>query len=683
MKRLMAAALILSAIGALGVWFGLPVYAENQFRQSLDAWAASRPGDRAGYAVAKLDYWTGRATVGSMTEVVELQAGSTTVVLAVTLNDILIEEYDFRAAGRAIQGQADPADRIAGRVSWQSVAFENEARTLKGSGGAGSIANFAAARIDPLTPLNADGISFSLYEQAPVQASMAEGGDSLTVKAGPFRVSEYSSSGFSEFAAGALEVGFAGKNDQAASLSWESMTARGLARGEPTELAMAENLGFRFRFDMPAGSTDTHADGNFPGAPTRGTFGWDVYRIEAARFDEQVIDLYRDMIGLLARPDPQGSNEDIAALAEKAVQVLERADALGTGARRTLVENMFADIGGIQEMAIDRMVASDLVGLKFGRMETAGQRQTDALGNASSLDSSIMRDVDLTALPSYLRKVLGVPVTVESLAHAESFYRKNTIAAAIPALDFGVWEATGQKVRTPDGQEVSIERMSMESFRANDAGDVTLAFSFEGLGVDLAAVPQGETPESDMALAVLKSQGIEELKMDMRVAVAFSPSRGELAMQQVGIGVGGLASVYTRGVLGGLDVEQIRTMPPETRSSAIMSSVINQLEVELTDLGGRDIGFAMMGGQSGAKPEEMALALSLQANEVIGSLGSVRAEQIGQAVAGFVLSGGKLTLKASPEQPAPVVQLMLKAQSEGPAAVLELLKAEAEHQPPQ
>ncbi len=106
---------------------------------------------------------------------------------------------------------------------------------------------------------------------------------------------------------------------------------------------------------------------------------------------------------------------------------------------------MSVNIAGLQEMKIERMLASDLSGLTFGRMESTGQHQKDALGNVSSLESSVMRDVDLTALPGYLRKVLGNPVTVESLERVVDFYRDSTIAEATPAISFGVWEARGQK----------------------------------------------------------------------------------------------------------------------------------------------------------------------------------------------------------------------------------------------
>ena len=683
MKRLMVAALVLSAIGGLGIWFGLPVYAENQFRQSLDAWAASRPSGKAGYAVAKLDFWAGRATIGSLTEVVVLRCGKQVAQLEVTLNDLVIDGYDFQAADRAIRGAATAGDVLASRVSWQSIAFTNDDQAFKGQAGAGSIVNFAAEQVDPLSLHNLQGISFDQFQQMPLEAVFEKDDLTLTGTAGPFVVTGYNGKGFDEARLGAFEAGLTGGNDQTATMSWESMSAKRLVRGEPTTLANAENLGFRARFDLAPTLTDEQANRPLSGQPTRGAIGWDVYRIEDARFDENVVALYRSMIALLAQSDAEISEAQIAELAEQAVQTIERAEQLKTGAKLTLLENMSVNIAGLQEMKIERMLASDLSGLTFGRMESTGQHQKDALGNVSSLESSVMRDVDLTALPGYLRKVLGNPVTVESLERVVDFYRDSTIAEATPAISFGVWEARGQKVSTLDGQNISIDRIALDAFKANEEGDATLALSLEGMGLDLAGLPKGSNPQADMGIAVLKSQGIEQLKMNMGISVEFSPTRGELAMHEAVFGADGIASLKAVGLLGGINVEEMRDMPAEAMSGAMMATVISQLEVEFTDLGGRDIAFALMGQQSDAKPEDMAFGLSLQAEQMIGSLGSARAEQIAQAVAAFVLSGGAVLVRANPKTPAPLVQFMLKAQTEGPEAVLELLQAEAEHTLPQ
>ncbi len=62
---------------------------------------------------------------------------------------------------------------------------------------------------------------------------------------------------------------------------------------------------FRARFDLAPTLTDEQANRPLSGQPTRGAIGWDVYRIEDARFDENVVALYRSMIALLAQSDAE------------------------------------------------------------------------------------------------------------------------------------------------------------------------------------------------------------------------------------------------------------------------------------------------------------------------------------------------------------------------------------------
>lgn len=680
MKRWMAIALILSMIGAAGVWFGLPVYAENQFRQTLDAWVASRQGTKAGYAVAKLDYWAGKATIGSMTEVIEIEADEGPIRLAITFTDLVIQDYDIQAAGRALRGESDPGDRIASLISWQSLTFANGSDTLKGRGGAGSIGDFAADRVDPLQPLSPEGLRFSRFEQDPIELAFANDAVSLSGTAGPFSVAGYDDRGFSELDLGAFEMGLASADDQAISVSWKSLSAGGLVRGAPSDLARLENKGFLLRFDLAGGQASGQTMPGLPGSPVKGTLRWHTWRVEGARIDEQSFQLWQRIFHLLSKHESEVPEKDVAALLELSIRVLERGQELQVGARKTIVENLAMDMGEFQDLSVERVEVTGARGLSFDKLVSIGQSQADQLGNLSTLERSSASDIDLSALPAYLRKVLGDPVTVETMDKAGDFYRDNTIASAIPAIDFGVWETIGQRVRTAEGQEVFIERSALERLRANQEGDVTMAFAIEGLGVDTSSL-FGSDSNADMALGVLKSSGIENLKMNMALAVEFSPSRGELIIPAAGFGADGIARVAVSGLMEGLDVEQLRHLPEGARASALMSMNISKLDVGLTDLGGRQIAFALLGGQSGASPEEMAQALALQTRAIIGGLGSERAAAIGEAIGEFVLSGGVLELKAVLERPLPIAQLIIATEAEGPAAVLEILRVEAARAP--
>lgn len=681
MKRLMAAALILSAIGALGVWLGLPVYAENQFRKSLDTWAASRPGDRAGYAVAKLDYWAGRATVGSLTEVIEVDAADAPSLFLVTFSDLVIEDYDFAAAERAVSGHAGKGDRIARQIAWGTIQIENEAGTLNAVGGEGFIKDFAASSIDPLRPLGARGVSFQAFAQSPIDVTTTGGEAELSGRLGASSVIGYNGNGFRNLSVGETRVELAAEEAGGLVVGWTGIEAAGLLRGEPTTLATLEYQGFYTEFALQADSAGGEVVDGLSRKPVKGRIGWDAYRAEDIRLDEDIVGLYRTLIGMLSNKDVDPDAEVLAALAESALVLLERAEALRTGAARVIVENMIFEVEDVQSLSVARLEASDIEGLRFGKMEVFDQKQIDALGNRSELERSSMTGFDLSEIPSYLRMILGQPVTVDSLDKAATFYRQNTIAAAIPAIDFGVWESVGQTITTMDGQNIAIDRVAMDSWKADAEGDIRLAIAFEGIALDLKGLPADDA-NAQMGLAILESQGLEQLKIDMIFDLDFSPSRGELELRRLSFGVDQLVDLDVSAKVSGLDVEQIRHLPEEARASALMAAVVRQVELTLADDGGRDIAFALMGGQSGASKEEMAQAMAQQAQGMFASLGSSRALDIGDVVGAFVLNGGVLKLKAAALEPLPIVQLMLAMQTEGLGAVLDLLQMQAEHQPP-
>lgn len=681
MKRLIAAAFLLSGIAAAGVWFGLPVYAENQFRQSLDAWAASRPGGRAAYADATLDYWAAQATLGSVTDVIPFSVGGETILVFATAKGVVIEGYDFAAANRVAAGESPEGEQIARRVSWRSIEFVNEAGNLTATGGEGGIDGFSAAAINPLNPREAAGVQMAAFRQTPMQIEFTEDGGAIQATIGNVSARNFSARGFDEISIGPVIVEMATGADANAELTMAGVKASGLVRGEPTRLALYESSGDRISFDFPADAASEMAPDEFRAERLKGHFGIGKSRLEDVRIDEQQYGLYRQVIELLAEQDRSRRLDHAAPLGESMIRLLERAVELETGIGTFAFERLELEMQDLQSLTISSIAGQDSIGLRLGSIEILDQVQTDAEGNRISLERAVTRGSDLTALPDYLRKVFGSPVSEDSLERAEAFYRDNPIAATIPAIDFGSAEYTGQKVEMATGQTLEFGAIRMDAMKADAKGDITLAFGFDGVTADLSALQDAPDPQAQMGFAILQSQGVEQLDMGFSVALQFSPADGELRVNGVEVAEQHLASVGVNGVIGGIDVEKMRQLPPEARSSVLMSAALSRLEVSLTDLGGRDIAFHMMGGQSGASPEEIAFALSLQAREMLDSLGTVRAADIGDAAAAFLVSGGGLRLTANSDEPLPVAQVMLLAQTEGPGAVLDLLKVEAEHLP--
>jgi len=74
MKKFIIAG-VAALIAAVGAWFGIPVYADGEFKGALDGYFAGKTDERTGYQNAKLDYWKDQAEVGAVTDVVTVDVG--------------------------------------------------------------------------------------------------------------------------------------------------------------------------------------------------------------------------------------------------------------------------------------------------------------------------------------------------------------------------------------------------------------------------------------------------------------------------------------------------------------------------------------------------------------------------------------------------------------------------------
>ncbi|WP_416896559.1 MAG: hypothetical protein ACMVY4_13580 [Minwuia sp.] len=666
MKKVALLAIGLAVIAA-GVYFGLPAFADRQFRKALDVHVAARGSDAAGYSDAAYDYWTGAARIGSFRDVVVLPFGDAMLAVSVRIDGLAIDGVDLDALEDATAGD------VARSASWTGVVISMGDGAVVATGGAGRMEALSLAGTGGL--YGPENIRFATLIQDPLDLVVASDGLSGTGRLGGIEVTDYAGSAIGRFSAGpaALDLQASeGTRENRIAMGWETLVLNGLARGEPATLDSGEHRGMFVDFDV------RDADGT----PLKGRFAYGAYAVEKARFDERVLGTYAAILKLAGEREGEPSPEETAAAIELVIASLERAVALETGAERFSLNDLAVEMPGVQEQHMDSISGGPVRGLSLTSVETLGQKQTDALGNRTSVRRSVITGVDLNGVPAYLREVLGAPVTAGSLKAAGDFFRTRPLADTVPPFDFGAWHSEDQTISTASSGTFHIERLSMDAMKADGQGNLEMSFSVAGIGVSLDSVPPA-SPEAVAIFEAMRADGIEEIELDVGVAVRAGLADGLIRVEKLALTADRLADLQFSAEVNGLDFEQLRGMPAEQRSQAMMLAPLSSAGVTLSDRGLRRLMLKVVSGNSGAEADEVAHVLALQAEQIAAGFGSPRAVAIGETVAQFLLSGGEIRLAADITPPVPLLQLMLAAQTAGPGEVLEKMNVTAEHSPQQ
>lgn len=677
MKKLIIAG-IAAAVAAVGAWFGVPVYADGEFKGALDNYFAGRTDERAGYQNAKLDYWKDRAEVGTVTDVVTIDVGGETLRMLVTVNDLTIEGYDLDAASTASTGADGKIEQLAERISWSGFTMTNEAGGGVLTGKAGALSGVKADKLDLNHILGTVGAEFADIKQADVGFEWQEGTDSIKAGLGAFAASDARSGGVSALNIGNLSLGgtFA-KNEMSGdfSVDWGSLALEGLKIGALVSVRSAETHSSNASFNILA----PNRAGGAP-EPIAGSISYDTYLLKNADLDPAVFSIYPRMLEMLERTAGEPKPEEIAQLFEYLVAMMENVVAKNTGMDVFEMTNLVIDIPKIQTQTIDRISAQDYRGLKIGLMEVSGVKQTTPVGATTSIDSFVNQGADLSALPAYLRTVLGDVVTPDSLAHAQNYYRDTTIAAAIPAITFGRWHLKNQNITLPDDTSILIGDVSMVPMRADTGGEVQFATIVSGIDLPMEKLALRD-PRAGAALAMLQAQGIEQLSLGYRIDVTASPKAGTVNIDDLSVALKELAAVNISGKVSGIDIEELRKLPEQEWTGPLMQAGIGGLAIEAKDERLRAIALKAFSEQRGGTPDQVAEGLAAQAEQLAAQLGSARAASIGKALAAFLREGGSLKVIAAKTDPTPIIDIMMATQTQGPPAVLELLQIEAVHTP--
>ena len=677
MKKLITAG-IAALIAAAGAWFGVPVYADGEFKGALDGYFAAKTDERAGYQNAKLDYWKDRAQVGTVTDVVTIDIGGETLRMLVTVNNLVIEGYDLDAASTASAGADGKVEQLAERISWSGFTMTNEAGGGMLTGKAGALSGVKADKLDLNNILGTIGAEFADIKQADVGFEWQEGTDSIKAGLGAFAASNARSGGVIALKIGDLSLGGAfAKNEVSGdfSMDWGSLALNELRIGDLIAIKRAEINSLMASFSILA----PNRAGGEP-EPVAANISYDTYLLKNADLDPAAFNIYPRMLEILKRPAGEPKPEEIAQIFELFVTIMETVVAKNTGMDVFEMTNLVIDIPKLQTQTIERISAQDYRGLKVGLMEISGVKQTTTLGATSSIDSFAYEDADLSALPAYLHTVLGDVVTPDSLAHAQNYYRDTTIAAAIPAITFGRWHLKNQNITLPDDTSIRIGDVSMVPMRADANGQVQFATIVSGIDLPMDKLALRD-PRAGAALAMLQAQGIEQLSLGYGIDVTASPKAGTVNIDDLSVTLKELAAVNISGKVSGIDIEELRKLPEQEWTGPLMQSGIGGLTIEAKDEGLRAIALKVFSEQRGGTPDQVAEGLAAQAEQLAAQLGSARAASIGKALAAFLREGGSLKVTAAKTDPTPIIDIMMATQTQGPPAVLELLQIEAVHTP--
>lgn len=690
MKRTAILILLGAAVAAAGLWFGLPVYAEQQFRNALDSYAAGRGDDRVGHGGVRVDYWNDRAELGSFTDRVDIPAGGgRTLSLLVTLRDVAVEDYNLDALNRALAGAGGEGPALASRLSWSGLSV---ARAADGvtflTGGAGALDGVRAMRLGAPLLLAASGLQLDGLAQKDLELVWDDGGIAAAARIDSVSLRGLSGSALSAAALGPVRADLTVQDPEN-----EGPFVIGLASGrlEVEDVAVGDRIDFGrlihgglvADFDLPVTLPATTGIHDAPSGPLKGQMAWESWEIEGGRLDPASMRLYPAVLRALPPEGGDPTPGDFAPLVETAITLLERAERLDTGFDRSAVSGMLIDLGDLQKQMVETMEISGVHGLRMSNAAVRGQRQSDQFGNRSHIELYEVADVDLSALPAYLRRVLGAPVLPESLDRAGDFYRDATLAEAVPALDFGRARILNQSVETPDGGGFSVARFEQTAMKAGSDGLVELAFEIEGVTAGLEQLGRAG-PGATPVLQLLRAQGIETLDVDFGLDVAVSLADGVIDLRGFGLAADRLAAADLGVRLTGLDFEKMRRLPEAARNGQVMQASIGNAHLKVADHGARQAFFRSMGAQDAAGEAQAAEALAAQAMQMGAAFGSPRLMRVGEAIAAFLRQGGAVEVSTGEGASISPLELMIMSQQPGgPPAVAEALKLEASYSAPE
>lgn len=685
MKRILTVSALALTVAAAAVWFGVPVYGEKSYKAALDAHFAGKTDPEAGYTGAKLDYWANRAEIATVTDVANFNIGGETLRALVTFDNVVIEGYDIKAAEAAIAGADGKSERVADAVSWSGFTISNKDGAGSLTGGPGEMQGIYADKLDLEDLFETAGATFADLKQADLLFEWAEDTDSVKFAIGTVEGSDISSASISMAQIGNAKLDAAFTKDEAkgaVTISWANSRAQGIANEALLTVDQWDHSDFILKMQI-TGPKKTLSRGTPETASTpetiNATIGYKSYNVEKVYFDKEIFSLYPEMLAMAEKGDEDPSPEELARLAEMLVQMMERAVSLNTGADRFVMEEMSVDIAGLQQQTIKRAEARGYRGLKIAHMEMDGFTQVDAMGAESTIDRITIDGFDVSALPAYLRKIFGEEVTPTSLYHAQEFYQDNTIAAAIPALDFGRWKIKDQTARLADGTEIHFAHIGMDAMKSAPDGTISWASDIAGMTLPLEEIAKND-PRAGMALEMLKVHGVEKLEIGYGIDISASPTAGTIKIGGINMALTKLGKVSLAGNISGIDVEALRQMPESERSGAVMASEVGDIVLQISDEGMRAIVLDVMAQQRGGAPEQIATGLAMQAEQMAAQIGSPRAMALGKALGAFLKDGGTIKISAA-KKPTPLMSVMQALQTQGPPAVLNLLEIEAVHTP--
>ena len=688
MKRIVLLGLFVAVLAAAGLWFGLPYYAEEQFRSTLDSYAAGRGDDRVGHEGARVDYWNDRAEIDRFTDRIDVSLGDgRSATLLVTLEGVSVEDYDLEALRLALAGEGSAERPLAERLSWQSVIV---ARAADGAaiveGGPGAMERLTAARLSAPVLLGAADVGVRGVAQKDIRFALQGEGFEAAGQLDSFALSEASSSGVK-----ALELGPARFELTASDPAWREplrvegtsgrLSVQDIVPGEPMTFARAEHAGFLSQYVLPL-QTEGGQETSEEMQTVTGQAGYESYLAEGGRFDPQGLLLFP---ALAAAVPEDGEDVDMAAvssLLEGVVVLMERAVELETGAERTRIGGLVVDVGDLQKQSIGSIEVTGVRGLRVERAVALDQVQTDQFGNRSVTARTELTDMDLSDLPAYLRRIFGKPVTAESLAAAGDYFRDAPLTEAIPAFDLGHWLVEDQLIEPVTGGRVTIDRYEQTATRSDGQGAFDLAFELSGLEFGLGQLDAGP-PQAAQLAALLEAEGIERMRLDMAFDLGVGIGEGVIDIRELGLSAEKLGDAALALRLTGLDFEKLRAMPEEQRGAMMMQAGLAQAKVELTDEGLRRIAFRTFGAENDAMAEQVAEGLAMQAMQTAQAMGGPRLAAIGDTVAAFLRQGGTLSVHTAVSEAVPILQVMLLSQQQGPAAAAEALQLEASHSAPE
>jgi hypothetical protein len=315
------------------------------------------------------------------------------------------------------------------------------------------------------------------------------------------------------------------------------------------------------------------------------------------------------------------------------------------------VSDVSVEVPEIASFVLGEYALRDLSADGLAEFYQAGLRFDGPEGFFSRLDESWIRDVGFPGL--------------EALMNLEAAQKDGDVTAILEAIPtIGSLNYTGLEITVPGEVEMSLGKGQIDM--SGHIGPIPTAFNLEIENLEMPVSQMEEEPREQ-----LQALGYNHIDASVSLSGQWSEEDGTIGLASAGeLADGGAFSAAA--AVGGIQ-RAVFENPQAAGPGAIFTAVFGGAEFSFEDKSIRDRALKLIAAQQGSEPEMIKQMAIGMVPFVMAQLNRPDfAKTVSAAVSTFLQGEGKLSVKAEPSAPLPLLQLATEAQAD-PGTVIDKL----------